>query len=431
MARVQPRRSEELWTALQNRTECKTKIKLTRCGKITLGILMAVLAAVVIGLITYFAACGKAPFYYHVSFKVNNIDYDSKFAKPYSEEYMDLNKRIVSLMNETFHESKLRKQYVKAHTVQVSKAKGKVVIHAVLKFKSCYKNNVEKFWNSVETILYQKLKSQTGLLIDFSSFKFSDIAMPIAEDLLNTCCGRRTIIHGGHKIAGGQDAEVGEWPWQASLQQNNVHRCGATLISNYWLVTAAHCFIGTANPNDWKVSFGLLLSKPQAQRSVKNIIIHENYSYPAHDNDIAVVRLSSPILYESNIRRACLPEATQKFPPNSDVVVTGWGTLKSDGDSPNILQKGRVKIIDSKTCNSGKAYDGMITPGMLCAGLLEGRVDACQGDSGGPLVNEDSKGIWFLAGIVSWGDECALPNKPGVYTRVTHYRDWITSKTGL
>ncbi|OBS82086.1 hypothetical protein A6R68_23924, partial [Neotoma lepida] len=186
-----------------------------------------------------------------------------------------------------------------------------------------------------------------------------------------------------------------------------------------------------ANPKHWKVSFGLLLNKPQTQRTIKNIIIHENYSYPAHDNDIAVVHLSSPVLFESNLRKACLPEVTQKFPPNSDVVVTGWGTLKSDGESPNILQKGRVKIIDSKTCNSGRAYGGVITPGMLCAGFLEGRVDACQGDSGGPLVSEDARGIWFLAGIVSWGDECALPNKPGVYTRVTYYRDWITSKTGV
>ncbi|CAO2639540.1 Transmembrane protease serine 11C [Lemmus lemmus] len=418
MARGQPRRSEEPWTSLRNRTESKTKIKLTKCGKITLIILMTVVAAVVIGLIAYFVACGKPPFYYHVSFKVNNIDYDSKFAKPYSQEYMDLNKKIVSLMNETFHESKLRKQYVKSHTVQVSKANGKVVIHAVLKFKACYRNNVEKFWDSIETIVYQKLKRQTGLLIDFSSFKFSG-------------CGRRTITPSGVKIVGGQDAEEGEWPWQASLQQNSVHRCGATLISNNWLITAAHCFIRDKNPKGWKVNFGLLLSKPQIQRNVKNIIIHENYSYPAHDNDIAVVLLSSPVLFASNIRRACLPEVTQKFPPNSDVVVTGWGTLKSDGESPNILQKGRMKIIDSKTCNSGKAYGGVITPGMLCAGFLEGSVDACQGDSGGPLVSEDSKGIWFLAGIVSWGDECALPNKPGVYTRVTYYRNWITSKTGL
>lgn len=83
------------------------------------------------------------------------------------------------------------------------------------------------------------------------------------------------------------------------------------------------------------------------QRNVKSIIIHENYSYPAHDNDIAVVHLSSPVLFESNIRRACLPEVTQKFPPNSDVVVTGWGTLKSDGKFLVSLQD-RIPVLGIK-----------------------------------------------------------------------------------
>ncbi|XP_045388760.1 transmembrane protease serine 11C-like [Lemur catta] len=432
MAKGQPQRRQDTWTPLQNRTESNTKMKLTRCGKIILGILMTVIAAVVIGLIVYFVAYGKTPYYYHISFKVNNIDYDSKFEKSYSQEYMDLNKKIVSLINEIFHGSKLRRQYVRSHIVQVSQAQGKVIIHTVLKFKSCYKNSAAKFGNKIKTILQQKLKGETeSLCIDPSSFKFSDIAMPAAENLLHTCCGQRTITPSGNKVAGGLDAEEGEWPWQASLQWNSVHRCGATLISNSWLITAAHCFVNDNDPKEWNVSFGLLLSDPQTQRSIKDIIIHENYHYPAHDNDIAVVHLSSPVLYTSNIRRACLPEATYTFPPNSDVVVTGWGTLKSDGTSPNILQKGLVKIIDNKICNSREAYSGVITPGMLCAGYLEGRVDACQGDSGGPLVGANSKGIWFLAGIVSWGDECALPNKPGVYTRVTYYRDWIKSKTGL
>ncbi|XP_062055241.1 transmembrane protease serine 11C-like [Lepus europaeus] len=432
MTNEQPPQREEPWTSLQSRMESKTKMKLTRCGKITVGISMMVIVAVVIGLVVYFVAYGKTPFYYHASFKVNNIDYDSKFEKPYSDEYRSLNKKIVSLMNETFHGSKLRRQYVKSHVVQVSRAKGKVIIHAVLKFKSFYKNNAAKYWDSIETILYQKLKGETGsLLIDSSTFKFSDISMPVAENLLNTCCGQRTITPSGNKIAGGLNAEEGEWPWQASLQQNQVHRCGATLISNNWLVTAAHCFVTVNDPKEWTVSFGLLLSDPQIQRTVKDIIIHENYHYPAHDNDIAVVHLSSPVLYTSKIRRACLPEATYKFPHNSKVVVTGWGTLKSDGESPNILQKGLIKIIDNEMCNSPKAYAGVITSGMLCAGFPEGRVDACQGDSGGPLVSADSKGIWFLAGVVSWGDECALPNKPGIYTRVTYYRDWIMSKTGL
>nr|XP_004665428.2 transmembrane protease serine 11C-like [Jaculus jaculus] len=432
MAKGQPRQREQAWTPGQSRTESKTKLRLTKCGKVTLGIVMMMIAAIIIGLIVHFVACGKTPFYYHISFKVNNIDYDSQFAKPYSQEYINLNKKIVSLINETFQGSNLRRQYVTSHVVQVSQAKGKVVIHVVMKFKSCYKNNTAKFWDRIEAILYQKLNGQTGaLFIDTSSFKFSDIEMPMAENLLHMCCGRRTITPSGSKIVGGQNAKEGEWPWQASLQQHSVHRCGATLISNNWLVSAAHCFIESQDPKDWNVSFGLLLSNPQKQRGIKNIIVHENYSYPAHDNDIAVVHLASPVLYSSSIRKVCLPEVTHKLPPRSNAVVTGWGTLKSDGNIPNILQKGSVRIIDNKTCNSSKAYGGVITPGMLCAGFLKGRVDACQGDSGGPLVSEDSRGIWFLVGIVSWGDECALPNKPGVYARVTHYRDWVMSKTGL
>ncbi|XP_016019885.1 transmembrane protease serine 11C-like [Rousettus aegyptiacus] len=432
MAKQQPLQREQAWTPLQNRTESDTKIKLTRCGKITLGILIMVIAAVIIGLIVHFTTNGKTPLYYHISFKVNNIDYDSKFEKPYSQEYVDLNKKIVSLINETFHGSKLRRQYVKSHVVQVSRAKGNVVIHTVLKFTNHFKNKAAKFQEKIERILHHKLNGETGSLhIDFSSLKISDMKMTTAENLLNTCCGQRTITPSGNKIAGGMNAEEGEWPWQASLQQNSVHRCGATLISNNWLVTAAHCFINTNNPKEWSVGFGLLLSDQQTKRRIKNIIIHEDYHYPAHDNDIAVVNLSSPVLYTSKIRRACLPEATYTFPPNSNVVVTGWGTLKSDGTSPDILQKGAVKIIDNKTCNKEEVYGGVIKPGMLCAGLLKGSVDACQGDSGGPLVSADRKGIWFLAGIVSWGDECALPNKPGVYTRVTYYRDWIMSKTGL
>ncbi|KAF4013023.1 hypothetical protein G4228_004617 [Cervus hanglu yarkandensis] len=399
--------------------DSNTKMNIIRCGKIALGILTMVIAALVIGLIVCFVTYGKTYFYHHISFKVTNIDYDSKFAKPYSQEYTDLNNKIVSLINETFHGSRLRRQYVKSQVVQVSRAKGKVIIHTVLKFKSYYTNTSAKFRDKIETILHQKLKGKTGsLCIDYSSFRFSG-------------CGHRKITRSGNKIAGGMDAEEGEWPWQASLQQKNVHRCGATLISNSWLLTAAHCFVKARDPKQWNVSFGLLLSDPHIQRSVKDIIIHENYHYPSHNNDIAVVRLSSPVLYTSNIRRACLPETSYAFPHNSDVVVTGWGTLQSDGTSPNILQKGLVKIIDNKTCNRRVVYDGAITPGMLCAGFLEGSVDACQGDSGGPLVGADNKGTWFLAGIVSWGDECALPNKPGVYTRVTHYRDWIMSKTGL
>ncbi|EPQ09379.1 Serine protease DESC4 [Myotis brandtii] len=170
------------------------------------------------------------------------------------------------------------------------------------------------------------------------------------------------------------------------------------------------------DPQKWNVSFGLLLSDPQAQRKIKNIIIHEDYHYPAHENDIAVVNLSSPILYTSNIRRVCLPEANYTFPPNSDVVVTGWGTSKTDGRAVPGDEKFAVYLYATLSRSDME---------MLNVSRLS------EGDSGGPLVIADHKGTWFLVGIVSWGDECALPNKPGVYTRVAYYRDWITAKTGL
>lgn len=117
----------------------------------------------------------------------------------------------------------------------------------------------------------------------------------------------------------------------------HIYTLGIQNLSNYLkkrkiLTPTISIFFSTNNPKEWNVGFGLLLSDLRTQRSIRNIIIHEDYHYPAHDNDIAVVNLSSPVLYTSKIRRACLPEATYTFPPNADVVVTGWGTLKSDGE---------------------------------------------------------------------------------------------------
>uniref|UniRef100_A0A8C9FB09 Peptidase S1 domain-containing protein n=1 Tax=Pavo cristatus TaxID=9049 RepID=A0A8C9FB09_PAVCR len=247
-------------------------------------------------------------------------------------------------------------------------------------------------------------------------------------------CGIRKeafSFSGVERITDGQRARDGEWPWQASIQFDGTHYCGASVISNTWLVTAAHY----NEVRLFSVLFGILLRPPKQRRYVRRIIIHEKYNSFIHDHeyDIALVELASPIEFTSDVHSVCLPEASYILRDNTSCFVTGWGALKNDGEclfTPCGLRQAEVKIISTAVCNRPQVYAGVITPGMLCAGYLEGRVDACQGDSGGPLVSANSRGIWYLVGIVSWGDECGKADKPGVYTRVTFYRDWITSKTG-
>ncbi|KAL7976913.1 hypothetical protein Chor_008862, partial [Crotalus horridus] len=183
----------------------------------------------------------------------------------------------------------------------------------------------------------------------------------------------------------------------------------------------------------WTSSFGARLRPPTMRRNLRQIIVHDHYANNVmnHEFDIAVVQISPPVEFTTAVHRVCLPETSYIFPENTTCAVTGFGALRDDGPSVGELRQTEVKIIGNEICNRREVYNGAISPGMLCAGYLEGGSDACQGDSGGPLVTSDSRGIWYLVGIVSWGDECAKPNKPGVYTRVTYYRDWIAFHTGI
>nr|KAF6503113.1 transmembrane serine protease 11A [Molossus molossus] len=104
---------------------------------------------------------------------------------------------------------------------------------------------------------------------------------------------------------------------------------------------------------------------------------------------------------------------------------------RKGGESQNDLREARLKTISDDMCKQPHVYGSDIKFGMICAGYLDGIYDACRGDSGGPLVIKDLRDTWYLIGIVSWGDNCGQKNKPGVYTMVTYYRNWIASKTGL
>lgn len=239
------------------------------------------------------------------------------------------------------------------------------------------------------------------------------------------------------RIVGGQDSSEGEWPWQVSLHiKNSIHVCGASIISESWLVTAAHCVqdepkVRLSQPGTWEVYLGLHSQKELAKaekRYLKRVIAHPSYNEFTFDNDIALMELDQPVTFKDTIRPICLPSASYDFPVGKTVWITGWGATREGGSGATVLQKAQVRIINSTVCDG--LMNGQITTRMTCAGILSGGVDACQGDSGGPLSS--SNGVrMFLAGVVSWGDGCARRNKPGIYSTVPRFRAWIKEITGV
>ncbi|XP_072477009.1 transmembrane protease serine 11D [Notamacropus eugenii] len=392
-----------------------------------------VILGVTIGLLVHFLAFAQKPYLYQSNLRITNVEYTRQLESPTSSEYRALSRTIENLMNETFRASYLARQFKRAYVVRIRQGDQGVIATVLLKFHFTGRVSEASMKNRIEQIL-RRLQNNAGtMIINVSPENVQLIPPATAEDILIRECGSspELMTLSFERIIQGTQAGAGDWPWQASLQLNNAHHCGAILISNAWLLTAAHCFRTVRDPRQWSVTFGYLLSSPERRVNVRRIIIHPNYISETHENDIALVELNSEVSFTRNIHRICLPAANENIPVGATVYVTGWGSLQPGGSSVNVLRQGAVQIISNADCNAPESYNGLVTSGMICAGRQGGGTDACQGDSGGPLAMADSRQIWSVWGIVSWGYECGLPNKPGVYTYVPFYRDWITQQTGI
>ncbi|XP_014640196.1 PREDICTED: transmembrane protease serine 11G-like [Ceratotherium simum simum] len=399
---------------------------------IALTIIAVVLVlAIIIGLLVYFLAFDQNSHYYQTSFQIPSIDYNPDFSVEHSKIRTDLKQKISNEIDKIFQRSSLNHHYIKSHVVNLRSSNDGLKTDVLLQFQFA-PNSADTIKKQADNILHQKLKLKESFLkIDTSLPYLRDMNEAQAEHVLNSCCGLGKESQSMERIANGYIVKEADWPWQASLQMDGIHFCGASLISEQWLLTAAHCFDTYKNPKLWTASFGTTLSPSLMRRNVQSIIVHENYAAHKHEDDIAVVKLSTPVVFSNDVRRVCLPDATFEVLPNSKVFVTGWGALKANGPFPNTLRQVEIEIISNDVCNQVYVYGGAVSSGMICAGFLRGKLDACEGDSGGPLVIALDRNIWYLIGIVSWGIDCGKENKPGVYTKVTHYRDWIKSKTNL
>ncbi|XP_078511459.1 trypsin-like [Lissotriton helveticus] len=228
------------------------------------------------------------------------------------------------------------------------------------------------------------------------------------------------------KIIGGYVCVPHSQPWQVSLQTVGRHICGGVLIDAQWVLTAAHCLeeglqivLGDQNIMEYEET-------EQFTYAVETCA-HPDFCKYTLENDIMMLKLATPAVYNEYVQ--AIPLASTCPPTGVTCVVSGWGTITSPAETyPAVLQCLDVTVISKEVCAAAFPED-VISDGMLCAGVMEGWKDSCQGDSGGPLVCNGE-----LAGIVSWGHiPCAEPGKPGVYTNVSKYKEWIDGiiETGI
>jgi len=245
------------------------------------------------------------------------------------------------------------------------------------------------------------------------------------------------------RIVGGVETEVNEYPWQVGVvsKGRTFVWCGATVISDRWILTAAHCTDGKSASQIQVLlgehNYNTASETTSLRMDIVQIKDHESYNDQTTDYDFSLLKTTSALDFSAypNIRPACLPQAGSSETYKDWVAtVTGWGTLSSDGSTSNKLREVNVKVVSNNACKS--SYGSSITSRMLCAEAAGGNggKDACQGDSGGPLVSKaaGSNGVtagqnYELIGVVSWGAGCADKDFPGVYARVTNQLSWITT----
>ncbi|XP_049643536.1 kallikrein-8-like [Suncus etruscus] len=227
----------------------------------------------------------------------------------------------------------------------------------------------------------------------------------------------------GSKVLEGQECRPFSQPWQAALFQGISLLCGGVLVGQNWVVTAAHC-----QKPKYTVRLGDHSLKnregSEQEMEVAQSIPHPCYNRSSDDNshDIMLIRLRGRVNFGPKVKPIKLPDYCPKAGQKCEI--SGWGTVTSPEENfPDTLNCAQVEIYPQKQCKD--AYPGKVTDSMVCAGDSNG-ADTCQGDSGGPLVCDNR-----LQGITSWGsDPCGKPEKPGVYTNVCYYLQWLKKTMG-
>ncbi|KAF0292427.1 Proclotting enzyme [Amphibalanus amphitrite] len=274
-----------------------------------------------------------------------------------------------------------------------------------------------------------------------------DYSTELQKSSLNSeICGK---VLQNTRIIGGDLAKEKAYPWLGAVASSigSTPFCGAAIINERFLITAAHC-VRRREPKRVSVlvkKWKRFLDSSELRLRLENITIHPEYNDTTQFNDIAILktRRSMADLFsepDGRVRPVCLPTArcsgADPARPacyaGQRASVAGWGISNTAlYSSPSALLHVQLPILENAACRASYHHIFRITDRMLCAGVDKGGRDTCQGDSGGPLAVTNEDGVFTMVGVVSFGKGCAEPGSPGVYTRVSEYLDWIIETTRL
>eukprot|EP00090_Calanus_glacialis_P022801 TRINITY_DN35120_c0_g1_i1.p1 TRINITY_DN35120_c0_g1~~TRINITY_DN35120_c0_g1_i1.p1 ORF type:complete len:289 (+),score=61.25 TRINITY_DN35120_c0_g1_i1:30-869(+) len=258
------------------------------------------------------------------------------------------------------------------------------------------------------------------LLLLVTALSIAEGCVPKYSDPPKCSCG---IPFSKRRIIGGVPAKPNQYPWQVALlsgQFSSRPFCGGSLLSSDTVLTAAHCVNSYSLPYVGFPKDDVTLQNAEKIQA-SQVLRHPYYS--GSTNDFAIIKLSTPVMFDDSTQPICLPNPNTNYDDNL-AEVTGWGvtnTIPSDD-----LMTVNVTTMTNEECqelHDKYSPNAVIDSNMICAG--DPGKDSCQGDSGGPMITLSEDGAYFSQiGVVSWGIGCASKT-PGVYSRVTKQLYWI------
>jgi len=232
------------------------------------------------------------------------------------------------------------------------------------------------------------------------------------------------------RIVGGVEAEENQWPWIVALFIDDAYFCGGSLITDKFVLTAAHCVDGASY-------FDIVAGAHNVRENEEDKRIeitsyhgwtHEEWDLNTLANDIALIELPQPLTLNEYIKPIRLPAREEKVYPGDLTTAIGWGrpSDSASGISPVLRMVENLPIISNKDCND---IYGIVGDGIVCIDTTEGR-GTCNGDSGGPLMIKEY-GIWTQVGLTSFGASTGCEaGYPDGFTRTEYYRGWIEDQVG-